>query len=316
METDTAPVFCSDLSREAGESMVGTAATVETWFLLEYEGVWHAKATEENDLPRAVQNWLKEQLSSVGDGRLQFIKQDRSVGREGISFFVALPREVGPSCYHFQLDAYEDLLELDVKAIASGDSAYDEFIQPESLYLVCTNGKRDRCCARSGLALFHGLVEYAGEAVWQSTHLGGHRFAPTLLTIPDGAYYGRLTPADLDSFVRSQQDGQLYLDKLRGLCYYDKVTQAADQFLRQKTGLLERSAYRLSGSRRLDEWHWAVTFVSPELGEVHQLTLAQKLSAAEHVVSCSPLKTKAVSHFQFVNHEISEAGDSGIALDL
>ena len=309
METDTTPVFCSDLSREAGESMVGTAATVEAWFLLEYSGVWGAKATEENVLPRPVQNWLKEQVSSVGDGRLQFIKQDRSAGLPGTSFFVALSREVAPSIYQFQLDAYEDLLDLDVQAIASGDSSYDEFIYSESLYLVCTNGKRDRCCAQNGLALFHGLVEYAGEAVWQCTHLGGHRFAPTLLTVPDGAYYGRLTPADLAALVKSQQDGQVYLDNLRGLCCYDNVTQAAAYFLRQQTGLLERFAYRLLSNRRLDERHWAVTFTSLDLGEVHRLTLARELSAAEHVVSCSPIKAKIVSQFQLINHEISEAGE-------
>ncbi len=309
MEIDTTSVFCSDLSREAGESMVGTAATVEAWFLLEYAGVWEAKATEENDLPRPAQNWLKEQLSSLGNGRLQFIKQERSVGLAGISFFVALSRKVAPSVYHFQLDAYEDLLDLDAQAIASGDSVYDEFIYLESLYLVCTNGKRDRCCARNGLALFHGLIEYVGEAVWQCTHLGGHRFAPTLLTVPDGAYYGRLTLGDLASFAKSQQDGQLYLDNLRGLCCYDKVTQAADHFLRQKTGLLERSAYRLSGNRRLDERHWVVTFTSLELGQIHRLTLVRELSGAEQVVSCSPIKSKTVSQFQLVNHQISEVGD-------
>lgn len=309
METDTAQVFCSDLSRKMGESMVGTAARVEAWFLLEYEGVWGAKATEENELPWVVQNWLKEKLSAVGEGRLQFIKQDRPAGSRGICFFVALPREAAPSLYRFRLDAYEDLLDLDVKAVASGDSNYDEFIHPESLYLVCTNGRRDRCCARSGMALFQGLVAYVGDTVWQSTHLGGHRFAPTVLTVPDGAFYGRLTPADLASFVKSQQDRHLYLDNLRGRCCYEKVAQAADHFLRQKTRVLERSAYRLSGSRRLDERHWLVTFVSPDSGEVHRLTLAQESSAAEQVVSCSPPKTKAVTHFHFVDHEISKSSD-------
>lgn len=304
-QANNTTVFCSVLSREAGESMVGTAATVEAWFLLEYAGVWGAKATDENDLPRPVQNWLKDKLPSLGDGRVQFIKQNRPEEAGGISFFVALSRELAPSLYRFQLDAYEDLLELDVQAIASGDSAYDEFVRSETLYLVCTNGKRDRCCARNGLALYHDLVEYADETAWQCTHLGGHRFAPTLLTVPDGAYYGRLTSADLASFVKSQQREQLYLDNLRGRCCYDSVTQAADHFLRQKTGLLERSAYRLLDNRRLDERHWTVTFISPDVGEVHRLILAQELSSAEHLVSCSPQKSKPVDRFQLVGHEIS-----------
>lgn len=302
-QTNSTTVFCSDLSRETGEPMVGTAATVEAWFLLEYAGVWGAKATDENDLPRPVQNWLNKQLPLLGDGRVQFIKQNQPEGAGGISFFVALSREVAPSLYRFQLDGYEDLLELDMQAIATGDSAYDEFVYSETLYLVCTNGKRDRCCARNGLPLYHALVEYAGQTVWQCTHLGGHRFAPTLLTIPDGAYYGRLTPADLASFVKSQQREQLYLDNLRGRCCYDSVTQAADHFLRQKTGLLERSAYRLVGNQRLDERHWTVTFISPDVGEVHRLILAQEMSSAGHLVSCSPQKSKPVTRFQLVDYE-------------
>jgi hypothetical protein len=49
-----------------------------------------------------------------------------------------------------------------------------------------------------------------------------------------------------------------------------------------------------------------VTFTSPEVGEIHRLSLAQEFSSAELVVSCSPLKTKPVTRFQLVNHEVSK----------
>lgn len=299
-------IFCSELSLEMGESMAGSATPIDAWFLLEYTGVWEAKATDDNDLPRPVQEWLNEQLILMGNGRVQFIRQSRPVDATGISFFVVLSREVTPLLYHFQLNDYEELLKLDLSTIRSGDGDYDDFLRSDPLYLVCTNGKRDRCCARVGVTLFQALAGRVGDAVWQSTHLGGHRFAPTLVTFPDGAFYGRLTPADLDAFVTAQQRGELYLDNLRGRCCYDKVTQAAEQFLRQKTKMRQRRDVRLLDEEPLDEASWAVSFRAPAEGETHRIILTREMSPAERIVSCSPLKAKPVAQFRFISHEIVE----------
>ena len=60
-ETDP-DVFCCQLSREVEEPLVGTALEREIWFLLQYDAPWTAKATSDNDLPVAVQQWLDAQL--------------------------------------------------------------------------------------------------------------------------------------------------------------------------------------------------------------------------------------------------------------
>lgn len=290
--------FCSDLSRETGESMVGTASIVDVWFLLEYAGLWRAKATDDNELPQPVKDWLNEQLATANNARVQFIKRNRAGDTAGISFFIALTTEVEPRLYQLNLDSYEELFKLIVPAILSGDSNYDEFIWAGPLYLVCTNGKRDRCCTRFGATLFQALAERVGDSVWQCTHLGGHRFAPTLVAFPDGAYYGHLTPAELEPFVESQERGEIYLDNLRGRCCYDKVTQAAAHYLRQKTGILERAGLRFFDQQQLNEDQWAVTFAEEGSGETHQVVLTQEMSTADQVVSCSPLKAKPVPQFR------------------
>jgi hypothetical protein len=295
-------LFCSELSSEAGESMVGTAPAVKAWFLLEYAGVWTAKAIEDNDLLRPVQDWLKEQLSLVESGRVQFIKQNRPGGAAGITFFVALTREVRPLLYQFRLDGYQDLFRLDVPALLSGSGAYDEFLRAEPLYLVCSNGKRDRCCSRVGLTLFQALAKRVGESAWQCTHLAGHRFAPTLVAFPDGTYYGRLAPQDLAPFVAAQEREELYLSHLRGRSCYDEVTQAADQFLRRETGLLERSVTRLLSARRLDETLWEVRFKTEDTGETYRVVLSREMNGAERVVSCSPMKAKLVAQFRLISY--------------
>jgi hypothetical protein len=61
---------------------------------------------------------------------------------------------------------------------------------------VCTHGSRDRCCARFGYPLYEALLALAAGArglrVWRTSHTGGHRFAPTMIEMPAGRYWGHL----------------------------------------------------------------------------------------------------------------------------
>jgi len=59
-------------------------------------------------------------------------------------------------------------------------------------YLVCTNGARDPCCAIRGAAVADALAVARPGAAYESSHLGGHRFAANLLVLPDGLCFGRL----------------------------------------------------------------------------------------------------------------------------
>jgi hypothetical protein len=59
--------------------------------------------------------------------------------------------------------------------------------------LVCTHGTRDSCCGRRGASLAVELAAAglrAGENFWRTSHLGGHRFAPTFLVLPQGTVWG------------------------------------------------------------------------------------------------------------------------------
>ncbi|HMG43426.1 MAG TPA: sucrase ferredoxin [Acidimicrobiales bacterium] len=54
--------------------------------------------------------------------------------------------------------------------------------------LVCTHGSRDVCCGAGGMRVHKDLVarDLPGVRVWRTSHTGGHRFAPTAVTLPDG----------------------------------------------------------------------------------------------------------------------------------
>ena len=87
--------------------------------------------------------------------------------------------------------------------------------------LVCTHGRRDRCCGSLGTALFQELTADPGllgqgVRVWRTSHTGGHRFAPTAIVLPEGTAWAFCDTAALADIV--QQKGALgdLLPRYRG----------------------------------------------------------------------------------------------------
>jgi (2Fe-2S) ferredoxin len=103
------------------------------------------------------------------------------------------------------------------------------------IFLTCTNGRRDACCAKWGREMASAMTEAADHEAWQTTHLGGHRFAPTLLVLPHGSQYGWLEPDDAEPLVKAHQAGRLYrADRYRGHVGFSRPVQAAAAFLRDE----------------------------------------------------------------------------------
>ena len=112
------------------------------------------------------------------------------------------------------------MLQLEISSLAADETpringrameAIDE------LYTVCTNGRHDPCCAAHGTPVYHELAAQAGaERVWQTTHIGGHRMAATLIAFPAGIVYGHVDPPDVEALVTNQRAGYLLPHKYRG----------------------------------------------------------------------------------------------------
>jgi hypothetical protein len=294
-------LFCSQVSQQVGEQLFGTAvASIKTWFLLEYNRPWQAKATDDNELPTTVQSWLREQLDLVGNGRLQFIRQHNATA--ALSFFIALPAD--KRVYRFELDSYEDLLALDVASIVAGAAEYDSCQWSQPLYLVCTNGKRDRCCALWGMAYFRALQPLVGTAVWQTTHTGGHRFAPTMLTLPDGVMHGRLAVENVTEFLAAHQQGQIILDNFRGQAKYEPVVQAADYFLRRETGETAVTAFHYQQHHNGNGSEWRVRFMTDD-NKVHEIAMEVETAVPDNLLaSCGKPQVKPISHYTYLSHSV------------
>ena len=81
--------------------------------------------------------------------------------------------------------------------------------------LICTQGSHDVCCGSEG-ERFASSAEAAGFDVYRVSHTGGHRFAPTALTMPDGRMWADLDIPTLTAIVNRTGDAADVLNRCRG----------------------------------------------------------------------------------------------------
>lgn len=108
---------------------------------------------------------------------------------------------------------------------------------PGPLYLVCTHGRHDPCCAARGRPVIAALAARRPGQVWQASHLGGCRFAPTVLALPSGLMYGRVPPSSAGDLVAATEAGEVLAGHFRGRIGVPPPGQAAIAFARERLGL-------------------------------------------------------------------------------
>jgi hypothetical protein len=215
-------LFCSEVCLETSEPLVGTALRVDVWIMIEYRRAWQAKALANNTFAQATNDWIEQSIASFATrgliARPQFIRRpERS---DGITLFVAQSGRLGG----LTLENEKALQQLDLL-----NTEIPEVAGPQ--YFVCTNAKRDLCCAKFGRPTYAALHKLIPNRVWQTTHVGGHRYAPNILTLPDANMYGRVMVDDVQDFLAETENQQIARKFLRGNTGYSKLAQVAEHSL-------------------------------------------------------------------------------------
>ncbi len=203
--------------------MAGTAPTETRWLLVEHAGPWGRRAVAESRLPDAV----RTRLATLEDEgvRVQLVRRPGSAqpgsadpataGATVLSLDLSADRAV---VREGRLDDVEELLHLDPDTLP---------VSVGPLLLVCTNGRRDVCCAEVGRPVAAALAQRWPRATWETTHLGGHRFAGTLLVLPVGLLLGRVRDDDAVAVVEDVLAGRPVLSRTRGRAGRTPSAQAA-----------------------------------------------------------------------------------------
>jgi hypothetical protein len=283
--------FCRELSIEGGEPIVASAvADTWVWLALEYTAAWGARAYDEAELPPPVREKMDGWLRDVPGTRIQLVRREGRVPFEDITFFVGWSAPKRSTVVELRLRSYENLLDIDLPELVAGMQRGDvtgAVISPEKpMLLVCTNGKRDRCCAKWGVPLYHALMKRDDVDVWQTTHLGGHRFAATVLALPEGLSYGRVQTEEIDELVDAVIHRRIHrLDRFRGRTCHPAAGMAAEHFVREETGRLEVDAIDAIRVREDGDLHTAS--VRDDNGREYLVELTYETSDVMAPPSCA-----------------------------
>ncbi|HEX6345334.1 sucrase ferredoxin [Umezawaea sp.] len=249
--------LCSAFSAALDEPRSGTAATAKAWVCLEQPGPWGPDALLESHLDPELGAELIRRSTGTGVRVLLIRRPGKHADRhlpQRRRVFLASCAPGSSWLERAELTEPEELLELDFAALGEGRST--GFGTPEAgpLLLVCTNGRRDVCCALYGRPIVADLVARHGDAVWECTHTGGHRFSPTGVLLPSGYLYGGLDTDFADALLVARD---VVVERCRGRSYWSKAGQVAEVAVRARTGEVG-DVLRVEPERRRDETAWTV----------------------------------------------------------
>ncbi|MEU0411608.1 sucrase ferredoxin [Streptomyces griseorubiginosus] len=309
---------CTTVSHDLDEPVSGTAATARTWLLLEQPGPWGAKALTSSHLDPALGRALEAAAKDTGV-RVALIRRPgrhADSGTPTVRQVYAAHTTPGNVWLHgARTHDPRDLLDLDLAALGRGDhTTFDSALRGrphtgDPLALVCTNGKRDRCCALLGRPLAAELAASGVEGVWEVTHLGGHRFSPTLLVLPYGYAYGRAEAHTVKQVLHSVQEGRIVVEGCRGNSAWERPGQAAELAVRTTVGEYAAEALtvvRTDGGAP----HWEVTVAHAD-GRHWLVLVAQTASLPPRAESCgasvlgSPARMDVVGVRELITSTVS-----------
>lgn len=219
--------FCSDVAAKAGEPLLGSAATCSELVLVSWpKGDWEAEAMDTPNLPTTLGKWKADRAESGTRTSL------RLISRPGTSTesLVAMGWPGGWRAEGMRPQNLVAGMEAAMEAAAAGHTGA---LVERPVLIVCTHGNHDACCALHGARFAQRARKAAARLgleldVWESTHLGGHRFAATAITLPWGHMHGRLGLDDADTLVEFAAAGRPWLDHFRGNIFLEEARQVAE----------------------------------------------------------------------------------------
>jgi hypothetical protein len=287
--------LCAAVSSANAEQLAATASRIDSWILLEYRAMWDRDVLGASLLPDELKRHIREQLHELRPSRLLFVKKPerRAHTRRRVWFGTSKPGE--ERFFELEVDHLEDLREFDFAAALAG-AATPGVPLDHPLLVVCTHGKRDRCCAKSGRPRYDALRRATeSDRVWQSTHVGGDRFAGNVVVFPHGLYYGRVEPGAVDSLLEANADGRVDLEHYRGRAAYTFPVQAAEHAIREAEGLLGIGDLTLVRFRATAEERWRVRFRAE--AAVYEVDVEAVLADEPVYLTCGAAEPTRPRHF-------------------
>lgn len=265
-------VMCADYHRKLNINPGGTALNKERYVLFEIEQPWPVPLARHELVGSAFPVINNSAVPSRPLGVAYAQPQSARGDSASVGSVTVFERD-GLSCQALKIEAPQseyEAIATNIAATALGElhQLGDVYI-PEPILMVCTHANRDDCCGLYGDELCDQL-EKAGINYCRVSHIGGHKYAPTLVSMP----YGRTwAEADLELAKRVSQNtisAEDLLNNCRGWWGAEAgKAQVAEIFVRSQIGedFAEAPHITLEGSiatveSGINSWQVEVAFLA------------------------------------------------------
>ncbi|GEM45510.1 sucrase ferredoxin [Deinococcus cellulosilyticus] len=221
-DTDTCQLreFCNVFARRAGEDPIGSATMPLRLLMVSTPAPWGNKAT-----PDVLSELLGSTLQQAADQghrvRLQAIMPEAE--DQGLVRVLWYDRAETSDSFQ-SMDHLVPQSEVSglVEALVSGCdlTRWEAFRchQVHRDWFICTHGSVDSACGKFGIPLYQHLRKQAlpGVRIFRTSHFGGHRFAPTVIDLPEGRMWAHLELDHAKGILQQTLDPSEVKMNLRG----------------------------------------------------------------------------------------------------
>lgn len=274
---------CAPWTAAQGIDPIGSATTFDRLVTVEVPGPWPADAGDLEwitplDIPSGVRVQAIVAESGRADGSVLLTRWERTAARlSGIDCLVTA-------------DEVPDALA----ALVAGDTPDAEITDAPDEVLVCSHGARDRCCGGPGTRLaIEVRAALPDVRIRRTSHLGGHRFAPTALTLPDGRMWAFLDAEVLAGIVRRDVAPGEAREFYRGNVALDPWAQVVEGAVLEERGWSVADFDELTGTSETDGDRATVALTWSTEGTSDERTDVVEIARRYPVLQCGLAPTDA-----------------------
>jgi len=292
----TAGFRCSDAARVRDDPFVATAPPARCWLLVEHPGPWGHQALGDAGYPPEVVDAIDAFCRRRG-ARFQLIRRPRvrgAVSADGGRFALVDTTPGAESVRWGAVDSPAGLTAAlaDLEAVTTPS--------PEPVYLVCSHGRHDACCAMRGRPVAAELAAAYPERTWETTHTGGDRFAANVVLLPHGLVLGRVPAAEAVAVVERYAAGEVDTTWVRGRSFLSPPAQAAQHHARLAYEEPRVDALRVLGVEVREPGLTEVTLDGgPERGPV-SVVVRERWVASPTPLTCSAGRAASMRVYDLV----------------
>ena len=292
--------FCSLQVKETGEPLAGTAPFARHFVFITWpKKYWQYEALDsKGGFPKGLKEWMKAQSEISGKVSIRLVSH-KGLSNESVTLFI-YPEKI----------YFSNILPEEISNVLNShflkESNFEKTakkIEKEHIF-VCTHGRHDKCCAKFGQELADNLRNHLTDQknnidVFDSSHLGGHRFAPTMIDFPAGRAYGHITTEEIPDYLESRKQGMVYAPAYRGSVFLPDLFQVAEAFVQRFCSSKQWNCkFKISNVEKLynEKFVCLASFKSPKNGVVLQtdipdeLPFTFKLKGYESPAGCDGIK--------------------------